>query len=66
LHADNDLWTHCAAVRGQGYRNRVAQTLEQEGLEDDARAELLEILEDNIQKEWEAKVIDQFRKLAGV
>jgi hypothetical protein len=31
LHADNELWTHCAAVRGRGYRNQVARTLEQGG-----------------------------------
>lgn len=65
LHGDHELWGHCAAVRGRGYRDRVAETLEHEGFEDTERTELLEVLESNVRSEWEEKVVDQFRKLCG-
>ena len=66
LHADHQLWSQCASVRGRGYRDRVADTLQHKGLEDGQRTELLDVLESTVQEEWDAKVIDQFRKLCGV
>jgi hypothetical protein len=66
LHDDNDLWKHCASIHGSGYRNAVTDTIQQEGLEVEQRTELLDVLESNVQEDWDARVIDQFRKLCGI
>ena len=63
LYEDHNLWGHCAAERGRGYRDRVADLLQEEGFENPDRQELLTILESNVQREWEGKVLQQFRKL---
>ena len=63
LYEDHNLWGHCPAERGQGYRNRVADLLQEEGFEAPDRQELLTVLESHVQREWEGNVLEQFRRL---
>jgi transcriptional regulator with XRE-family HTH domain len=63
LFEDHDLWGHCAAERGRGYRDRVADVLQEQGFQSPDRKELLTVLESHVQREWEGNVLDQFRKL---
>ena len=65
LYGAHSLWNHCAEEWGQGkgYRDRVAELLQEEGFEEPDRLKRLQLLESHVRKEWETKVLDQFRKL---
>lgn len=63
LYRDYELWAECGVVRGQGYREQIADVLLNRGFE--KHKQLLEVLETHVQREWETKVLDQFRKLFG-
>ncbi len=60
---DADVWQLCLAQRAPDYRGKVAQDLLSWFRNVPVKMGLLQALEQNIKKEWERQVLNEFRKL---